>query len=213
MQRSAGPAPPASLKSAVTRSRRPGYRIRREGQAVPNFDFGGVFQWDPQALGMIVLRTLGVFFALFIGIRLAGKRELGQMAPFDIIVILVISNAVQNAMVGPDTSLNGGLVAAFTLLIMNWSVNAAGLRWHWLGRRTLGTPTLLISDGAFVEEHLRREGIQKDEVMMALREHGFADVGEVGMAVLEIDGTISVVPRHDGVMRTRHRLRGRKLVG
>jgi len=178
-----------------------------------NIDLAGVLQWDPLALGIILLRTLGVYFALFIGIRLAGKRELGQMGPFDIIVILIISNAVQNAMVGPDTSLTGGLAAAFTLLVVNWAVNRAGLRWIWLGHQVLGTPTLLIRDGAFIEEHLRREGIQKDEVMMALREHGFADASEVGMAALEIDGTISVVPLHDGVLRTRRRLRGRKPAG
>src|SRR5512142_2952523 len=100
---------------------------------------GDAFPLDPAALGVIVLRTLVVYFALFLGLRLAGKRELGQMTPFDLVVILVISNAVQNAMVGPDTSLSGGLVAAFTLLLVNWAVNRLGLKWAWLGRRIVGS--------------------------------------------------------------------------
>lgn len=180
--------------------------------ADPTTIFQGFLQ-DPLVLVSIVVRTLGVYVALFLGIRLAGKRELGQMTPFDIVVVLVIANAVQNAMVGPDNSLVGGLVAAFTLLLANWLVNRVGLKWVWLETRIVGTPTVLISDGKFVQEHLRREGVTEEEVLMAVREHGFDDAADVGLAVLEVDGTISVVPRRDGLMRTRHRLRGRKPVG
>lgn len=172
-----------------------------------------VFQLSPAALGVIVLRTLVIYLALLMGLRLAGKREIGQMTPFDLVVILVISNAVQNAMLGPDTSLTGGIVAAFTLLAANSLVNRAGLRWLWLNSRIVGTPTLLVNHGRFVDEHLRREGIQQDEVLMALREHGIGAIDDVDMAVLEVDGTISVVPMGDGSQRTRHRLRGRKPVG
>ena len=86
-----------------------------------------MLQFDPMVLGGIVLRTLTVYIALLVGLRVAGKRELGQMSPFDLVVILVISNAVQNAMVGPDTSLTGGLVAVGTLLVGNWFVGRLGL--------------------------------------------------------------------------------------
>lgn len=172
-----------------------------------------IFQLNPLAMGIVVLRTLAVYFALLLGLRLAGKREMGQMTPFDLVVILVISNAVQNAMVGQDTSLNSGLIAAFTLLFVNWVVNRTGLRWAGLGRRIVGTPTLLISHGRFVDEHLRQEGLQQEEVMMALREHGVDKPSDVEMAVLEVDGTISVVPRNEAVQHTRHRLRGRKPIG
>lgn len=166
--------------------------------------------FDLLDIGVIVFRTAVVYFALLGGLRIAGKRELGQMAPFDLVVILIISNAVQNAMVGPDTSLTAGLVAAFTLLLVNWGVNRTGIKWKWLGRRIAGTPTLLVNEGKYVDQNLRREGIQHDEVMMAIREHGVATVEEVDSAVLEVDGTISVVS-HDGRgRRTRHRLRGRK---
>src|SRR5881296_3835675 len=130
----------------------------------------------------IVARTVIVYLALLAGLRLAGKRELGQMTPFDFVVILLIANAVQNAMVGPDTSLTGGLIAAGVLIIANYGV-ALGRRWIPVLRRAVeGTPTLLVNDGQFVEEHLRREGLSEDEVLMAIREHGFAGVGDVHIA-------------------------------
>jgi uncharacterized membrane protein YcaP (DUF421 family) len=169
-----------------------------------------IFEFEPLALASVLLRTVVVYFALLLGIRLAGKRELGQMTPFDLIVILVISNAVQNAMVGPDTSLTAGLLAALVLFLVNWAVDRSALKWAWLGRRVLGSPTLLISDGRFVDVHLRQEGITQDEVLMALREHGISDPAEVQSAVLEVDGSVSVVPMGVEVKRTRHRLRGRK---
>jgi uncharacterized membrane protein YcaP (DUF421 family) len=116
-------------------------------------------------------------------------------------------------MLGPDTSLTGGLIAALTLLIANWAINRFGLRWHWLGDRVVGTPTLLVHRGEFIDEHLRKEGLQRDEVMMALREHGVGNLDDVDIAVLEVDGTISVIPFGDGSQRTRRRLRGRKPIG
>lgn len=174
---------------------------------------GQVFQTDIGAMLLVVARTLAVYFALLLGIRLAGKRELGQMTPFDLVVILVISNAVQNAMVGPDTSLNSGILAAFTLLLVNWMMNRTGLKFHWLGRRLTGTPTVLISQGQFIEQNLNREGLGREEVLMAAREHGVGSVEEVDLAVLEVDGTISIVPLGGARGRTRRRERGRKPTG
>jgi len=165
------------------------------------------------SLLLIVLRTVAVYVALLVGLRLAGKRELGQMTTFDLVVLLIISNAVQNAMVGPDSSLNGGILAAFTLLAVNWGIDRLRLRFPWLRERLVGTPTLLVHDGAFLEEHLRREGVTKDDVMQALREHGIEDVKDVKIAVLEVDGGISVIPADTPVRRTRRRIRGRKLLG
>jgi uncharacterized membrane protein YcaP (DUF421 family) len=155
----------------------------------------------------IVLRTLIVYAAILLGLRLAGKREIGQMAPFDLVVILLIANAVQNAMVGPDTSVTGGLIAAAVLIVANYGV--AQVREHVpLFRRAVeGTPTLLIHNGEFVRENLRRENVQVDEVMMSLREHGVADVSEVKLAVLETDGSISIVPLDAKMLRTKKRVR------
>lgn len=169
-----------------------------------------MIELDPAALGQVIVRTVIVYFALLIALRVAGKRELGQMAPFDLVVILVISNAVQNAMVGTDTSLTAGLVAALTLLVVNWAVSQLGLHSRRLGGQIIGSPSILLNDGRYIDEHLRREGITHDEVMMALREHGVDKIEDVEAAVLEVDGSISVIPRSPGTKRTRHRFRGRK---
>jgi len=161
----------------------------------------------------IVARTVIVYVALLVGLRLAGKRELGQMTPFDLVVILLVANAVQNAMVGPDTSLTGGLIAAGVLIVGNYGVAEARERLPWLRRAVEGMPTLLINDGKFISQHLRREGLDEDEVLMAIREHGVADVKDVRMAVLETDGSISIVPVDAKAMRTRKHVRFMRRVG
>ncbi len=155
----------------------------------------------------IVARTVIVYAALLVGLRLAGKRELGQMTPFDLVVILLIANAVQNAMVGPDTSVTGGLIAAGVLIVGNYGIAQGRERLPWLRRAVEGAPTLLINDGKLVTEHLRREGLDEDEILMAIREHGVADVKDVRMAVLETDGSISIVPADAKAMRTRRHVR------
>jgi uncharacterized membrane protein YcaP (DUF421 family) len=174
---------------------------------------GQILNLDPLATAAIVVRTLAVYAALLVGLRLAGKRELGQATAFDLVVVLVIANAVQNAMVGPDTSLNGGLLAAGTLLAANWLVGRLGLRSAWLRQRLTGSPVLLVHEGTLLDENLRREGVTEDEVRQALREHGVDDLAEVKLAVLEVDGTISVIPAGAAATRTRRRLRGRKPSG
>ena len=109
-------------------------------------------------------------------------------------ILLLISNAVQNAMVGPDTSLPGGILAAIVLLVANALVNRLSVKLprfrHWVE----GTPTLLVLHGAVIAEHMRREGIDEEILAAALREHGILEVNQVEMAVLEVDGSISVVP-------------------
>jgi uncharacterized membrane protein YcaP (DUF421 family) len=164
---------------------------------------------DPGALAIVAFRTVVVYVALLILLRVSGKRELGQMTTFDLVLILVVSNAVQNAMVGPDTSLTGGLLAATVLLLVNSLLDRLDLRWPWLHQRLVGQPSLLVNRGRFVDAHLRREGISREEVMQALREHGVDNLEDVQMAVLEVDGTISVVPADAKTTRTRRRVRGR----
>jgi uncharacterized membrane protein YcaP (DUF421 family) len=145
-------------------------------------------------LVQILLRTIVVYFAILAGLRLAGKREIGQMTVFDLVVLLLIANAVQNSMVGPDTSLTGGVVAALLLLLLNFLV--ARLRLHFPRLRTLveGHPTILILHGEVLSANLAREGLDEETLQTALREHSVVDIKEVEMAVLEIDGSISVVP-------------------
>jgi uncharacterized membrane protein YcaP (DUF421 family) len=136
-----------------------------------------------------------------------GKRELAQMTVFDLVMILLIANAVQNSMTGPDFSVQGGLIAAGVLLIVNRLV--AWLRIHggvW-GRLIEGSPTVLVQDGKYLDPALRKEGLERAQVEMAMREHGINDAGAVKLAVLEIDGSISIVPRDATVIRTRKRVR------
>lgn len=145
------------------------------------------------ALG-IVIRTLVIYLVILIGLRLSGKREIGQMTVFDLVVLLLIANAVQNAMVGPDTSLVGGILAAVVLLLTNTAIARLRLRWPRLRHMVEGTPTLLVLHGKVISEHMRREGIDEESLMAALREHGVAEISGAEMVVLEIDGSISVVP-------------------
>lgn len=173
-------------------------------------DLISLFQLDPFALALVAARTLAVYLVLVALLRLFGKRELGQMAPFDLVVVLLISNAVQNAMVGPDTSLTGGLLAALVLLSVNWAVNRLALRSARVQRLISGQPVILISHGEFLDMNLRHEGLTREQVIAAMREHGVARADDVELAVLEVDGLISFVPTSDGMQRTRKRVRGRK---
>ena len=139
----------------------------------------------------IVLRTLTVYTIVLLGVRLSGKREVGQMTPFDLTLLLLLSNAVQNAMTGPDTSLLGGVVAACTLLLMNYVVaDISGVNRRF--RKFIqGQPSLLIHDGTIIEAHMAKEHVSMDELQRALREHGISDYHQVALAVLEVDGSIS----------------------
>ena len=155
----------------------------------------------------IAARTALVYVGLFVGLRLMGKRELGQMTVFDLIVILLIANAVQNAMTGPDFSVQGGLLAAAVLLVANFLVSLIPLRGRRWGRLLGGTPTVLIKDGRFIDPHLRRERIDRDDVEMAMREHGVESVKDVQLGVLETDGSISIVPSSSQVIRAHKHVR------
>jgi uncharacterized membrane protein YcaP (DUF421 family) len=153
----------------------------------------------------IALRTLVVYVTVVLGLRLFGKRELGQMTPFDLVLLLTLSNAVQNAMTGPDTSLTGGLVAAGTLLAANRLANLAGERIPLARKFLVGNPSLLVHDGKLVPDHLRREGVTADELLMACRQHGIENLSDVQEAVLEVDGTISIIPTSGQTFRTRRK--------
>ena len=151
----------------------------------------------------IVARTVIIYGALLLALRLTGKRQLGQMTPFDLVVILLVANAVQNAMVGTDSSVTGGLIAAGVLIGLNYGVALARERIPSLRRAVAGSPTLIVSDGELIQAHLVREGLDEDDVLMAIREHGFTNLSDVKMAVLETDGSISIVPVTAAVTKTR----------
>jgi uncharacterized membrane protein YcaP (DUF421 family) len=139
----------------------------------------------------IALRTTVIYAVVLVGVRLSGKREVGQMTPFDLTLLLLISNSVQNAMTGPDTSLLGGVVAASTLLLLNYLIaDVSGANRHF--RKVIqGQPSLLVHDGKVIESHMAKEHVSMDELERALREHGISSCHDVALAVLEVDGSIS----------------------
>ena len=157
----------------------------------------------------IVVRAAVVYVVVLVGLRLGGKRELGQMTPFDLVVILLIANAVQNAMVGSDTSLAGGLIAAAVLLVANGVLARVRHRIPWLRRVAEGEPVVLVSDGVLQRRQMVRQGVDEAELDQAAREHGLAGLSEVRQAVLEVDGTISIVPTSANTIRTKHRIKAR----
>ncbi|HET7893238.1 MAG TPA: YetF domain-containing protein [Candidatus Sulfotelmatobacter sp.] len=151
----------------------------------------GAFFPGGHVLLQIVVRTGVIYLLVLIGVRLSGKREVGQMTPFDLTLLLLLSNSVQNAMTGPDTSLLGGAVAAATLLILNYLVADVSGTSKRFRRLIQGQPSLLVHDGKIIESHMAREHVSMDELHRALREHGINACDQVALAVLEVDGSIS----------------------
>lgn len=151
----------------------------------------------PHVLLLIVVRCVVVYGVMLLAFRLMGKREVGQMTPFDLVLLLLVANAVQNAMVGPDNSLLGGVVAATTLFLLDQQISRMILGHPRFRRAMMGNPALLVRDGQIITDNLRKEGISMDSLKAALREHGVASVGDVSMAVLEVDGSISVLKYDD----------------
>jgi uncharacterized membrane protein YcaP (DUF421 family) len=149
----------------------------------------------------IAARTAAIYFVVLIGVRLSGKREVGQMTPFDLTLLLLISNAVQNAMTGSDTSLVGGIIAAGTLLILNYLVAELSGGNRKFRRFVQGQPSLLVHDGKVIEAHMAKEHVSMDELERALREHGISSYHDVALAVLEVDGSISCL-KYDEIKPT-----------
>jgi len=163
----------------------------------------GAFFPGGHVLLQIVLRTGAIYLLVLIGVRLSGKREVGQMTPFDLTLLLLLSNSVQNAMTGPDTSLLGGAVAASTLLILNYLVADVSGGSRRFRRLIEGEPSLLIHDGKIIASHMAREHVSMDELHRSLREHGINGCDQVALAVLEVDGSISCL-KYDEIKPDAH---------
>jgi uncharacterized membrane protein YcaP (DUF421 family) len=146
------------------------------------------------SLPEIILRTGLVYLFLVVVIRVSGKREVGQLTVLELIVILVISDAVQNSMVGENTTLWGGLIAVLTLVTLDFGLSWFSARSKRLRQVIEGEPRLLVRDGRLLEKALREERIDAEDVRAAARAHGVARVDDVRLAVLETDGTISIIP-------------------
>lgn len=144
-----------------------------------------------------VLRAVVVYFLLLAMLRLSGKRTVGQFTPFDLLVVVLLGTAVQNSLIGEDYSLLGGLILAATLIACNWLVGFATARSRLLDRLAEGSPVLLGRDGEVFPAVLRRENVSRLDVDEALRDNGLADVSDAALITLEVDGTLTVVPRKD----------------
>ncbi len=160
---------------------------------------------------LIVLSSVAVYIFIILAIRFFGKKELSQLSVFDLVFILLISNAVQNAMVLGDNTLYGGLAAALSLFTVNWIFKRLQLRFPKFSKIVQGDAIMLVYQGKVIPSHLRLAGISEDEVMQAVREHGIAKITDVDLAVLEVDGNISVLS-NDFKKKSQRRRKAHKVL-
>lgn len=155
--------------------------------------------WIPEiSVAEKVLRSVLIYAFLLLAFRFTGKRQVGQLTPFDLVVLLLIANVIQNAVIGPDNSVTGGIIGAVTILVVNYLVVEITYRSKRLRRLLESTPTILIHNGRILEANLAKERITRDDLFAALRRSGCVAPEEVRFAVLEENGGISVVPRVGG---------------
>jgi len=151
-----------------------------------------------------VIRPIVVYVFLIAGLRLAGKRELAQLNPFDLVVLLTLSNTVQNAIIGDDNSITGGVVGAATLLFVNYWVVRFLYKHEKLDQLVEGSPDVLIEDGAICPDALRRELITLPELQAAAHKQGFGGLEDIDRAILDPGGSISFFAKKPTAESTRH---------
>jgi uncharacterized membrane protein YcaP (DUF421 family) len=159
----------------------------------------------------IVFRSVVVYLFIVIAIRLFGKKEIAQLSVIDLVFILLISNSVQNAMVGSSTSLEGGLIAAASLFLVNFILKNVLYRSKKASELIQGHAIMLVYSGKTMTQNLERARISNDELEAAIREHGVKDIKDVNLAVLEVDGNISVLS-NDFKHKTVKRRKAHKVV-
>ncbi len=145
----------------------------------------------------VVARSAVVYLALLALLRFGGKRHVGQLSIADLVLVLLIANGVQNAMVGENTTLIGGIAAALTLVVIDRLIDGFSQRSDRVRTVLEGEPRILIRDGVMIEKAIRAEGVTTGDLMSAVRQHGIADVEDIDLAVLETNGSISVIPKGD----------------
>ncbi len=164
---------------------------------MPDFLQLGVPAWQ------LVVRSVVIYGVLLIGLRVFGKREVGQFTIFDLVLVLLVANAVQPAMTGPDSSVTGGVIIIVSLLLANLGVSRLD-RIPFFHNLFTPSPTILIQDGKILTDNVRRENLDQGELEMAAREHGVEKIEQVKLGVLEADGSISIVSND---LETNHRKR------
>lgn len=157
----------------------------------------------------VAIRSLAVYLFILIAIRLSGKKELSQLNTTDVVLILLISNAVQNAMVGVNTSLSSGLVAASVLFIANYIIKQTMFKNKSIRNLISDQPKILIHNGILNSKNLDKLEISQDELEEAMREHGVENCADVKLAMLEIDGNISIISGENNKLNQTHHKRRR----
>jgi uncharacterized membrane protein YcaP (DUF421 family) len=151
-----------------------------------------------------ILRPVIVYIFLIVGLRLSGKRELAQLNPFDLVVLLTLSNTVQNAIIGDDNSVTGGIIGATSLLAINYLVVRFLYDHHKIHQLVEGRADVLIEDGKVHAEKLKREFISKEELAAAARKQGFETLSEVRQCILEPGGTLTFIAKKPDTEDIRH---------
>ena len=151
-----------------------------------------------------IIRPIIVYFFLLIGLRLAGKRELAQLNPFDFIVLMTLSNTVQNAIIGDDNTVLGGMIGAAALIAINYAVVRSARNSRFLQRLLAGRGSILVKDGVIQKDHLDREMINKAELLAAAHKQGIMSLKEVEYCVLEPTGTLTFIQRKPTSDSIRH---------
>jgi uncharacterized membrane protein YcaP (DUF421 family) len=151
-----------------------------------------------------MLRPVVVYVFLIAGLRLAGKRELAQLNPFDLVVLLTLSNTVQNAIIGDDNSVTGGVIGATTLLAINYFVARFLFDHAKLDQLVEGDPDILIKDGKLCEDRLRAELITRNELEAAAHKQGFSSLDEIDHAILDTGGSVSFFAKKPTPESERH---------
>jgi uncharacterized membrane protein YcaP (DUF421 family) len=142
----------------------------------------------------IVVRTTIIYLLFLVSLRISGKRQLGQFTLFDIALVLLAANALQPAMTGPDQSVTGGAIIVVTIFSLNRIVAEARLRIPMVQRLLEFEPTIIGRNGEWLKDQMEEQGLDLDDVQAALRGHGLIRVKQMKLAVLEEDGSISIVP-------------------
>ncbi|MGI4756803.1 MAG: DUF421 domain-containing protein [Janthinobacterium lividum] len=151
-----------------------------------------------------VLRPILVYLCMIVLLRVFGKRELAQLNPFDLVVLLSLSNTVQNAIIGDDNSLSGGIIGAFSLLAANWTLNRILFRAPKLNDVLQGKETVLICDGVVDQKAMDREILTREELVGVLHKQNIRGLGDVKECTLEPGGTFYVESKEDSFPRARH---------
>jgi uncharacterized membrane protein YcaP (DUF421 family) len=145
----------------------------------------------------VVFYTFILYFFVVFGLSVIGRRHTTELTIVDLIIIMVMGSAIETSLVGGDTSLVAGLVSAATLLASNRLLTWLTRRWDWLREHIIGHPIPLVYNGQVLERRLQQAGLSEQDVMEGIRERGYADLEQVRLAMLEMDGVISVIPIED----------------